>query len=162
MVSAPRRPRLEGREDHTRASYRDILEPRKEGGDGCPQVKGPTKALELGLSCLLPASQRKRRRAQGWKRVWGLQSCPGRALLGPELAPSPRQAQVHVLTSVTSQTFFFFNFRACSQLGDDPSDLEGRGQGLEESPGESNTLLTEEVAWDLAAEIRTLALTEQR
>lgn len=43
-------------------------------------------------------------------------------------------------TSVTSQTFFFFSFRACSQLGDDPSDPEdfsgfgGKARGFP-SPG---------------------------
>lgn len=41
---------------------------------------------------------------------------------------------------MTSQTFFFFSFRACSQLGDDPSDPEdfsglgGKARGFP-SPG---------------------------
>lgn len=63
LVKAPQGPRLEGRADHAQAAYRawgTLLEPKKEGGDGRPQAKGPARSLELGLSCLLPASQRKR------------------------------------------------------------------------------------------------------
>lgn len=42
--------------------------------------------------------------------------------------PTLTQAQEHILTLALDQIFFFFSFRACSQLGDDPSDLEGRVQ----------------------------------
>lgn len=46
----------------------------------------------------------------------------------PEPHPQPQPGPGPVRTVVTPQTFFFFSFRACSQLGDDPSDLECRGQ----------------------------------
>lgn len=36
--------------------------------------------------------------------------------------PNPRQG-----LTCGPHTFFFFSFRACSQLGEDPSDLRGRG-----------------------------------
>lgn len=42
--------------------------------------------------------------------------------------PTLTQAQEPSLTLASDQIFFFFSFRACSQLGDDPSDLEDRVQ----------------------------------